>query len=111
MHVTTRETRIHVDDRGHGEPPILFLHYYGGSGRTWNGVRDALDERYRTIAMDHRGWGESDAPGQGYALRDLANDVQDVITALNLDRYVIVGHSMSGKVAACIRQFMKQLRK
>src|SRR6185437_9235737 len=61
-------------------------------------IRD-LAGRYRSVAMDHRGWGNSDAPEQGYTIGDLANDVQDVIEALNLERYVLVGHSMSGKVA------------
>ncbi|EJM21786.1 putative hydrolase or acyltransferase of alpha/beta superfamily [Pseudomonas sp. GM18] len=99
MHVKTRGARIYVNESGSGEPALLFLHYYGGSSRTWDGVIRDLDSQYRSIAMDHRGWGESDAPEQGYTLGDLANDVQDVIETLNLDRYVIVGHSMSGKVA------------
>ncbi|MPV57477.1 alpha/beta hydrolase [Burkholderia sp. HI2761] len=99
MHVTTRGTRIYTEARGSGEPTLLFLHYYGGSSRTWNGVIHGLGGRYRTVGMDHRGWGNSDAPEQGYAIGDLANDVQDVVEALKLERYVIVGHSMSGKVA------------
>ncbi|WP_019579818.1 alpha/beta fold hydrolase [Pseudomonas mandelii] len=99
MHVKTRGARIYVNESGSGEPALLFLHYYGGSSRTWDGVIRGLDSQYRSIAMDHRGWGESDAPNQGYTLGDLADDVQDVIKALNLDRYVIVGHSMSGKIA------------
>lgn len=99
MHVKTRGTQIYVDERGSGEPALLFLHYYGGSSRTWDGVIRDLADQYRSIAMDHRGWGDSDAPEQGYSIGDLANDVQDVIEALNLERYVVVGHSMSGKVA------------
>ncbi|RQR22302.1 alpha/beta hydrolase [Burkholderia sp. Bp9143] len=99
MHVKTRGSRIYVEERGDGEPALLFLHYYGGSSRTWDGVIRDLAGRYRSVAMDHRGWGDSDAPEQGYAIGDLANDVQDVIEALNLERYVVVGHSMSGKVA------------
>jgi pimeloyl-ACP methyl ester carboxylesterase len=99
MHVKTRGTQIYVDERGNGEPTLLFLHYYGGSSRTWDGVIRDLAGQYRSVAMDHRGWGDSDAPEQGYGIGDLANDVQDVIEALNLERYVVVGHSMSGKVA------------
>jgi len=99
MHIKTRGTRIYVDERGDGQPALVFLHYYGGSSRTWDGVIRDLAGRYRSVAMDHRGWGNSDAPEQGYTIGDLANDVQDVIEALNLERYVLVGHSMSGKVA------------
>jgi pimeloyl-ACP methyl ester carboxylesterase len=54
------------------------------------------------IATDHRGWGQSDAPASGYTLTDLAADAQGVIDALRLQRYVLVGHSMGGKVAQLI---------
>ncbi len=56
-------------------------------------------ESHRTFATDHRGWGQSDAPPSGYGLTELAADAQGVINALNLRRYVVVGHSMGGKVA------------
>jgi pimeloyl-ACP methyl ester carboxylesterase len=43
--------------------------------------------------------GESEAPADGYALANLTADAEGVISALNLKRYVLVGHSMGGKVA------------
>ncbi|MEQ5836211.1 alpha/beta hydrolase [Marinobacter sp. NFXS9] len=99
MYIQTRETNIHVRERGKGEPTLVFLHYWGGSSRTWSGVVGELSHQYRTIALDHRGWGDSGAPEHGYGMNDLANDTQDVIEALGLQRYVLVGHSMGGKVA------------
>jgi pimeloyl-ACP methyl ester carboxylesterase len=91
--------RINVRDRGQGEPSLVFLHYWGGSSRTWDEVIAELAAEHRSIALDHRGWGDSDAPAQGYSLSDLANDAQAVITAMDLRRYVVVGHSMGGKTA------------
>lgn len=99
MKVASNGIRINVDERGRGDPALVFLHYWGGSSRTWKHVTAALAESYRTIATDHRGWGESDAPADGYALADLADDAAGVIRALDLRRYVLVGHSMGGKVA------------
>jgi pimeloyl-ACP methyl ester carboxylesterase len=99
MDITTNGIRIHVDEKGHGERAIVFLHYWGGSSRTWRFVTQALSDQYRTIATDHRGWGDSDAPAEGYTLADLADDAQGAIAALGLSRYVVVGHSMGGKVA------------
>ncbi|MFP6561923.1 alpha/beta fold hydrolase [Paraburkholderia sp. B3] len=99
MHIQTNGPRIHVTVQGDGEPALVFLHYWGGSSRTWDGVVGQLADRYRTVAIDHRGWGDSEAPAQGYAIADLANDAQDVVEALDLRRYVLVGHSMGGKVA------------
>lgn len=99
MYIQTRGTTIHVEDQGVGELALVFLHYWGGSCRTWDGVVGALSNQYRTVAIDHRGWGESEAPADGYRIADMANDAQDVIEALQLRRYVLVGHSMGGKVA------------
>jgi len=102
MKIETNGTRIHVTQRGSGSLALVFLHYYGGSSRTWDMVAHRLSDRYRTVATDHRGWGDSDAPLDGYRIADLADDVEGVINALGLGRYVLVGHSMGGKVAQLI---------
>lgn len=86
-------------ESGSGEPALLFLHYWGGSARTWNGVVSQLSTNFRCIAYDQRGWGQSDAPEQGYSIRDWALDAKYIVEALHLHRYVLVGHSMGGKVA------------
>ena len=99
MHVISNGVRIHVEKRGSGAPSLVFLHYWGGSSRTWRHVTERLAGRYQTIATDHRGWGQSDAPPEGYALADLAGDAERVIEALDPAPYVLVGHSMGGKVA------------
>lgn len=99
MDIASNGIRIHLKDNGTGNPALVFLHYWGGSSRTWDGVAGELAGQYRTLAIDHRGWGDSDAPEHGYAIADLANDAQGVVEALNLPRYVLIGHSMGGKVA------------
>ena len=102
MHIETNGTRIHVAQQGSGELALVFLHYYGGSSRTWDAVAAQLAHRYRIVATDHRGWGRSDAPADGYRIADLAADAEGVIAALGLQRYVLVGHSMGGKVAQLV---------
>lgn len=102
MKIEANGTRIHVTQRGSGNLALVFLHYYGGSSRTWDKVAQQLCDQYRIVATDHRGWGDSDAPADGYRIADLADDAQAVIDALALERYVLVGHSMGGKVAQLI---------
>lgn len=105
MNIESNGVRIDVRNSGDGDLALVFLHYWGGSSRTWRYVIDAIDALgggCRTVAYDHRGWGGSDAPADGYAIGDLADDAQNVIRALGLQRYVIVGHSMGGKVAQCV---------
>lgn len=99
MKVAANGINIHVEDQGNGALPVVFLHYWGGSSRTWDGVIAALPTGYRTIAPDLRGWGDSDAPPAGYALADFADDAQHMIAAMDLKRFVLVGHSMGGKIA------------
>jgi pimeloyl-ACP methyl ester carboxylesterase len=99
MKIASNGIMLHVEDEGAGSPALVFLHYWGGSSRTWRHVVSALAPDFRTIAIDQRGWGRSDAPDAGYALADLADDAEGVIAALALDRAILVGHSMGGKVA------------
>ncbi len=99
MKIASNGIRIHVEEQGGGDLSLVFLHYWGGSSRTWGRVISALPKAYHIIATDHRGWGQSDAPASGYGLADLADDAQGVIEALDLKRYILIGHSMGGKVA------------
>jgi len=90
---------LYVHEQGVGSPAIVLLHYFGGSSRTWEPLISHLDADVRVIAPDLRGWGRSDRPGEGYTLTDYADDVQALIAKLGVDRYVLVGHSMGGKIA------------
>jgi pimeloyl-ACP methyl ester carboxylesterase len=91
--------QFNIQDQGQGEPGLVFLHYWGGSSRTWNLVTDQLNTDFRCVAYDHRGWGDSDGPETGYSMANLANDAEALIKTLGLQRYILVGHSMGGKVA------------
>jgi pimeloyl-ACP methyl ester carboxylesterase len=106
MKLKAGELSFNVLDSGSGEPGLLFIHYWGGSARTWNAVISELSTTFRCIAYDQRGWGQSDAPEHGYSIRDLALDAKHIVDALRLRRYLLVGHSMGGKVA----QFMASQR-
>jgi len=102
MKIKANGIELNVVQQGAGAPALVFLHYWGGSARTWRHVTDLLAPEFRTIALDQRGWGRSDAPAEGYALADLAADAQAVIAALAPESYILVGHSMGGKVAQLI---------
>jgi pimeloyl-ACP methyl ester carboxylesterase len=59
---------------------------------------ERLSDRFRCIAVDLRGWGKSDHHAKGYGLFAQADDVEGVIEELNLMDFVLVGHSMGGKI-------------
>jgi pimeloyl-ACP methyl ester carboxylesterase len=88
------------DDRGpRGALPLLFLHGWQGAGSAWNLVRDALGPQHRTIALDLRGFGGSNAAPGPYNVDAFANDLSDVLAHLDLDPLVVIGHSMGAAVA------------
>jgi len=76
--VNTNGAAISVTESGVGEPALIFLHYWGGSSRTWQSVVDRLDEKPRTIVLDQRGWGASVATDGRYDLSAMADDVEAV---------------------------------
>ncbi|MGR3866993.1 alpha/beta fold hydrolase [Streptomyces graminifolii] len=82
-------------------PTLVFLHYWGGSARTWDLVVEGLAGR-DTLAVDFRGWSRSSNLPGPYTLRQLADDTLAVITEAGVNDYVLVGHSMGGKVAQLV---------
>jgi pimeloyl-ACP methyl ester carboxylesterase len=91
----------HYERRGGTGATLVFLHYWGGSGRTWAPVISALPGR-DALTLDFRGWGRSRALPGPYDLRRLAADTRDVLSAAGVSDFVLVGHSMGGKVAQLI---------
>jgi pimeloyl-ACP methyl ester carboxylesterase len=90
---------LNVLESGAGEPALLFLHYWGGSARTWNHSSKSFAQRFAASPTINAAGGESDAPADGYTTSDLAGDAAALVRALDLKLYVLVGHSMGGKAA------------
>jgi pimeloyl-ACP methyl ester carboxylesterase len=78
------------------DPPTLLLHGIGNYGRYWDLFADAIAGRLQLIAPDARGHGESGRPADGYAPADFAADALAVLDRLDIERAVVVGHSMGG---------------
>src|SRR6516164_3226538 len=91
MKYQINDIELNVCDQGLGEQVLFFLHYWGGSLRTWGEVIKRLENHFRCVAYDHRGWGNSDAPPSGYRIEDLAHDAEGLIRKLGLRRYALIG--------------------
>lgn len=99
---TTQHTLVPVYDHRTGTgPTLVFLHYWGGSARTWDLVVDRLPGR-AVAAVDFRGWGRSRALPGPYTLGRFADDTLAVLADAGITDYVLVGHSMGGKVAQLV---------
>ncbi len=99
MKIESKDVVLNVNDTQVGETALVFLHHWGGSSQTWSGVIAGLRDRFRCVAIDARGAGDSTAPVTGYCTEDHAADALAVIQALGLTQYVLVGHSMGGKAS------------
>ena len=56
MDIASNGMRLHVEKQGSGSPTLVFLHYWGGSSRTWRHVIAGLGAGFGTVAIDQRGW-------------------------------------------------------
>lgn len=80
-------------------PPIVLIHGMVNSSRHWHEVAMRLADRYRVIAPDLIGHGDSATPRGDYSLGAHASSVRDLLTVIGIERATIVGHSLGGGVA------------
>jgi 3-oxoadipate enol-lactonase len=98
MKTTVNGTNIDYRDEGSG-PPVVFIHAFPLNQKMWDDQVAALRNRCRTITIDLRGFGHSDAPPGPYSMDQMAADVRGLLSLLNIDQAVLVGLSMGGYIA------------
>lgn len=79
--------------------PVILLHGYGDSLRSFDLVLPHLPKSLRAFALTQRGHGDSEHPVSGYHVRDFSADVAAFMDAMKLKKATIVGHSMGSYVA------------
>ena len=91
------KTRVHVDDTGGTGRPVVLIHGWPLSAESWSEQTAALsDAGYRVVAYDRRGFGRSDKPSGGYDYDTLADDLDGVLSEMELTDVTLVGFSMGG---------------
>lgn len=85
---------------GGNSKTLVFLHYFGGSSQTWSMVTDALADDFHCIAIDLCGFGNSSTTVWEVSVHEHAEYVTNLLKDLEVEEYVLIGHSMGGKVAA-----------
>ena len=94
-------SKVHIfyrDTEGTNDP-ILCLHGRWGRGETWVDFIRHYGKDYRIIAPDQRGHGFSEKPLTTYSTQELAEDMVGLLDAVEIEKAIIVGHSMGGAVA------------
>ncbi len=80
-------------------PALVFLHYFGGSSESWRQVITQLENDFYCLALDLRGFGQSEDSEKNHQVKDYVDDLAELIAVLKLEHYALVGHSMGGKIA------------
>ncbi len=97
---TDDDCEIYYEAHGHG-PALVFISGFMGITTIWQAQIEAFRDRHRCIAFDTRGAGRSEKPlpRVAYGVKRHARDLAAVLDALDVDRAVLVGHSMGGNIA------------
>ncbi|WP_380179641.1 alpha/beta fold hydrolase [Kalamiella sp. sgz302252] len=82
-------------------PVFVLLHYLGGSGHTWYPTISWLDGQHRCVTLDTPGFGAA-GEAEGYDVASMATQFDQSIRDLRLKNCILVGHSMTGKVALAL---------
>ncbi|HLT59300.1 MAG TPA: 2-succinyl-6-hydroxy-2,4-cyclohexadiene-1-carboxylate synthase [Limnochordales bacterium] len=100
MRVAVHGVTYRVRAAGAG-PPLLLLHGFTGTGLTWAPLMPALSQRFRAVAPDLLGHGETGAPldPARYRMERCVADLLALLDALGIERCHVLGYSMGGRVA------------
>jgi pimeloyl-ACP methyl ester carboxylesterase len=80
--------------------PLVLLHGLGNEAHLWDDFVPSVVPHYRVLALDQRGHGDSDwDPEARYDAESMTDDLEAVLEALEIDRFVLVGFSMGGRVS------------
>jgi pimeloyl-ACP methyl ester carboxylesterase len=91
--------RIHWIEAGDG-PPLVLLHGWTCSGFFWKPIIPRLEGSFRVLAPDLPGHGLSSKEEASYLPEAQATRLLEWLTAIEVDRFILVGHSMGGEIAA-----------
>lgn len=103
---------LFFEDAGNGGSPVLLLHELGGSSESWRAVMPLLTTDRRVFAVDMRCAGRSEKPPGAFSLEAVADALDAVLAALNVERIDVIGAALGSLVGAllAIRQPSRVLR-
>lgn len=88
------EIQLYYEDQGKGDT-LVFIHGYPSSGKAWEKqLSYFVEQGYRVITYDRRGFGLSSKTSLGYDFNTFTRDLHFLMTALDLEDVTLVGHSM-----------------
>jgi 3-oxoadipate enol-lactonase len=100
--IDTGRISLFFEDAGSGGVSVLLLHELGGSSESWRAVMRLLATDRRVFAADMRCAGRSEKPPGGFALSDVADDLEALLRVMGLDRVDVVSAALGSLVGALL---------
>lgn len=95
-----QDLELHVLEWSSEGVPLLLLHGFGNEAHLWDDLAPLLAPHYRVLAVDLRGHGDSDRDAERrYDVDSMVEDVEALTEALSIDRLVLIGFSLGGRVS------------
>lgn len=109
--IVLRQMRFHFLEWGRPDaPPIVLLHGGHQSAHSWDLVSLSLARRFRVLALDQRGHGDSEwSRDVTYTNNDMSLDAEAFIAAMGVTRPILIGHSMGGRNAMLLTRRSQHL--
>lgn len=89
---------IHYSVQGKGEPTLVFVHCWSCDRHLWDNQVPVFAKNHQVVTLDLPGHGESGQGRKTWSVESYADDVNAVITKLNLKRVILIGSSMGGPI-------------
>ena len=88
-------------EAGDGPELVVLVHGFQASGRIWQPLQERLPARFRSVAVNNRGAGETTAPleAAAYGCKPFADDLFELVSRLGWSDFTLAGHSMGGATA------------
>ncbi|GFE70720.1 alpha/beta fold hydrolase [Chroococcus sp. FPU101] len=98
--IQTNDIQLHYVSQGQGKL-MLFLHGFPEFWYSWRHQIPEFSQQYKVVALDLRGYNESDKPTEleAYQMSELMKDIEGVIKGLGYDNCILVGHDWGGAIA------------
>lgn len=110
MLLSYKNTNISYTDTGKGTA-IVMLHGFLENKTMWDAYVAEFSKKYRVIAIDLLGHGQTGCMGYIHTMEDMADAVHAILSELHVRRVILVGHSMGGYVALAFAELYPDMVK
>ncbi|THB76764.1 MAG: alpha/beta hydrolase [Desulfobulbaceae bacterium] len=100
--------RIAYEIVGSGRTSLVFIHGWSCDGRYWQNQTTVFASKYQVVSVDLAGHGHSSMDRSDYSMLSFAEDIQAIMDKENIERAILIGHSMGGGIIAEAARLMPE---